>query len=119
MNEGKNKEIHERIYQFVLSVLRYIKILPRSFENQVLVAQLIRSVTSIGANDQEAAGTFTRADFAHCYTLVRKEAKESLFWLRLLGDCNSGSKFNTSRLLVEGDEIVRVVTAIIFSTKKK
>lgn len=117
MGEEKYKDIHERIYQFILSVLRYIKTLPENFENQTLIAQLIRSVTSIGANDQEAAGTFTRADFAHCYTLVRKEAKESLFWLRLLGDCNSPLKVKS--LLIEGDEIVRVVTAIIFSTKRR
>ncbi len=118
MNEVKNKDIHERIYQFILSVLRYIKTLPKNFENQTLIAQLIRSVTSIGANDQEAAGTFTRADFAHCYTVVRKEAKESLFWLRLLGDCNNSSQ-KVKSLLIEGDEIVRVVTAIIFNTKRK
>lgn len=118
MNETKNKDIHERIYQFVLSVLRYIKTLPKNFENQTLIAQLIRSVTSIGANDQEAAGTFTRADFSHCYTLVRKEAKESLFWLRLFGDCNNSPE-KVKSLLIEGDEIVRVVTAIIFSTKRK
>lgn len=118
MSDAKNKDIHERIYQFVLSVLRYIRTLPKNFENQTIIAQLIRSVTSIGANDQEASGTFTRADFAHCYTVVRKEAKESLFWLRLLGDSNNSPE-KVKSLLIEGDEIVRVVTAIIFNTKRK
>lgn len=112
------RDIHERIYQFVLEVLRLIKSLPKTFENQILIGQLTRSVTSIGANDQEADGTFTKADFIHCYTLVRKEAKESLFWIRLIGDCNPSLKEQASTLIAEGNELVSIVTAIIFNTKK-
>lgn len=111
--------IHERIYQFILKVLRFIAKLPKTFTNQQIIGQLIRSVTSMGANDQEANGTFTRADFIHCYTTVRKEGNESIFWIRLLGDCNPAF-FNEAKLLVqEGDEIVRIVTTIIFNTKKQ
>jgi len=111
-------DIHARIYAFVLEVLRFIKKYPKTFENQVLTGQLIRSVSSIGANDQEADGALTKADFVHCYTIVRKEAKESLYWIKLLSDCND-SKNSTDHLLQEGDEIIRIVTAIIFNTKKR
>jgi four helix bundle protein len=118
MNQ-KPSDIHERIYTFVVSVLRFIKAYPKTFENQVLIGQLIRSVSSIGANDQEADGALTKADFIHCYTIVRKEAKESLFWIRLLSDYNNSHKDSTDFLLKEGDEIIRIVTAIIFNTKKR
>lgn len=73
----------------------------------------------MGANDQEANGTFTRADFIHCYTIVRKEGKESLFWIRLLGDLNVSVLKEIQDLLLEGDEIIRVVTSIIQKTRKK
>lgn len=115
----QENDIHERIYQFILRTLRLIKALPKTFENQVIVGQLIRAATSMGANDQEADGTFTRADFIHCYTVVRKEGKESLFWLRLLGDCNPIFKQRMGDLTQEGDEIVHIVTSIIFKTRKK
>lgn len=111
-------DIHERIYQFILKTLHFISKVPKSYTNLQIIGQLIRSVTSMGANDQEANGTFTKADFIHCYTTVRKEGNESIFWIRLLGDCNSPLVNEAKELLKEGDEIVRIVTAIIFSTKK-
>ncbi|MDP1722391.1 MAG: four helix bundle protein [Candidatus Gottesmanbacteria bacterium] len=117
MIESKHN-IHERIYQFILRVFCFISKLPKTFTNQQILGQLIRSVTSMGANDQEANGTFTKADFIHCYTTVRKEGNESLFWIRLLGDCNPVLLDEAKVLLKEGDEIVRIVTAIIFNTKK-
>lgn len=114
-----NYDIHERIYQFILKTLRFVAKLPKTFTNQQIIGQLIRSVTSMGANDQEANGTFTRADFIHCYTTVRKEGNESIFWIRLLGDCNPGCIDEAKELVKEGDEIVRIVTTIIFNTKKQ
>jgi four helix bundle protein len=112
------RDIHERIYQFVLKVLRFENKLPRTFTNQQIIGQLSRSVTSMGANDQEANGTYTKADFTHCYTIVRKEGNESMFWIRLLGDLNPTHKSEGSELIKEGDEIIRIVTTIIYNTKQ-
>lgn len=117
MIESKHN-IHERIYQFILKVFRFISKLPKTFTNQQIIGQLIRSVTSMGANDQEANGTFTKADFIHCYTIVRKEGNESMFWIRLLGDSNPVFLNEAKELTKEGDEIIRIVTSIIFNTKK-
>jgi len=118
MSQSKH-EIHERIYKFILQVLLFIKRIPRTYENQILVGQLTRSITSMGANDQEADGAFTRPDFIHCYTLVRKEAKESLYWIRLIGDCNSSHQAVSNILTKEVDEIIRIVTSIILNTRNK
>jgi four helix bundle protein len=115
----KRIDIHERIYQFILKVLRFINKLPRTFTNQQIIGQLSRSITSMGANDQEANGTYTKADFTHCYTIVRKEGNESAFWIRLLGDMNASHKPETDILMKEADEIIRIVTTIIYNTKRK
>lgn len=73
----------------------------------------------MGANDQEANGTYTKADFTHCYTIVRKEGNESVFWIRLLGDLNPGVRKESQELMKEGDEIIRIVTTIIYNTRNK
>lgn len=118
MNE-KIQDIHERIYQFILKVFRFLSRLPKTLTNQQIIGQLSRSVTSIGANDQEANGTYTKADFIHCYTIARKEGNESLFWIRLLGDLNPASKKEADILIAEGDEIVRIITKIIYNTRQR
>lgn len=115
----KHHDIHERIYQFILKVLQFLSKIPKTYTNQQLIGQLIRSVTSMGANDQEANGTFTKADFIHCYTMVRKEGNETMFWIRLLGDTNMSYNAQSQILVNEGSELVRIVTAIIYNTKKR
>ena len=56
MVENK-REIHDRIYKFVLQVLDTIKVIPKTSENIVLIKQVVRSSASIGANALEADGS--------------------------------------------------------------
>jgi four helix bundle protein len=76
---NKQYDIYERIFKFIVMVIKFVKQLPRTEENHVIIKQILRSVTSIGANSQEADGVSSKRDFLHCFTTVRKEAKETLF----------------------------------------
>lgn len=115
----KNKNIHERIYSFVIRVLNLLKYLPKTSQNLIIISQITRSATSMGSNDQEADGTQTRKDFMHCYTMVRKEGKETNYWLRLISDTNITLKPRMVNLMQECDEIVRIVSKIIYNTRSK
>lgn len=114
---GKTYDIHQRIYTFIVRVINLVNILPKTPANQVIIAQILRSATSIGANDQEADGSLTRKDFLHKYTIVRKEAKETNFWLQLTSDTNPNLKGRMQEILVEGHEIVAIISSIINKTR--
>ena len=109
----KDYDIHERIFTFIVEVINFINLLPKTPTNLIFINQITRSVTSMGANDQEADGALTRNDFIHCFTLVRKEGKETIFWLRLIGKTNSSFASKAEKLSSEGQEIVAVVSTII------
>ena len=49
-----------------------------------LANQLLRSGTSIGANNAEASSAISKADFKSKSYIALKEARESLYWLDLL-----------------------------------
>ncbi|MBQ4277157.1 MAG: four helix bundle protein [Bacteroidaceae bacterium] len=49
-----------------------------------LCNQLLRSGTSIGANDAEATNAISKADFKSKSFIALKEARESLYWIDLL-----------------------------------
>ena len=51
--------------------------LPRTREIDILMRQLIRSATSIGANYREANRGVSRADFANKIGIIQKEAAET------------------------------------------
>ena len=49
-----------------------------------LANQLLRSGTSIGANNAEAVNAISKADFKSKSFIALKEARESLYWIDLL-----------------------------------
>ena len=49
-----------------------------------LCNQLLRSGTSIGANNAEATNAVSRQDFRSKSYIALKEARESLYWIDLL-----------------------------------
>lgn len=49
-----------------------------------LCNQLLRSGTSIGANNAEATNAISRQDFRSKSYIALKEARESLYWIELL-----------------------------------
>ncbi len=110
-------DIHARIFKFVIRVLTLTKSLPKNYENRVIVEQLMRSVTSMGANDQEANGASSRKDFCHCYTIVRKESLETYYWLSLIAELNASYKSRMAQLLQENNEIIKIVSTIVKNAK--
>jgi four helix bundle protein len=112
-------DIHDRIYRFVLRVLTFTKSISQSPQNAPIVNQLVRSATSVGANDQEADGAITRKDFIHCYVIAKKEAKETYYWLSIIADTNPNLKLRMKDLIQESKELTRIISSIIISAKKK
>jgi four helix bundle protein len=75
---------------------------------------LIRSSGSVGANYIEANESLGKADFAMRIKICRKEAKESVYWLRLLLDTNSEDFTQEGELLQkEGIELKKILSSII------
>jgi len=64
-------------------VINLIQELPKNTVGQHIGNQLMRAVTSPGANYEEACGAESRRDFCHKMGIVLKELKESRYWLRL------------------------------------
>ena len=114
----KKYDIHDRIFEFIITVIELTKILPKTPQNLIIINQIMKSVTSMGANDQEADGASSRKDFVHCYTIVRKEGKETLFWLKLIERTNPNLQLKTSPIIKEGNEIVAIVSTIISNTNR-
>ncbi|OGD88556.1 hypothetical protein A3A54_02480 [Candidatus Curtissbacteria bacterium RIFCSPLOWO2_01_FULL_39_62] len=115
----KKYDIHDRIFSFIVRVIEFLNKIPKTPTNLVFINQCTRSATSMGANDQEADGTQTKKDFVHMYTIVRKEGKETVYWVKLIENTNSERYRHESWEIVnEGNEIIAVVSTIIKNTLK-
>lgn len=114
-DEGLNQpqDIKERTFEFAVRVLKMTKYIPPSAVNKVLITQVIRSASSIGANIEEAQGAHTKSDFAHCLNISKKEARETYYWLRLIGELNPNVVKRLKLLLNENEELIKILTAIV------
>jgi len=91
-NDQNSKQIYdleERTFQFAKSVRLFVKTLPKTIANSEDGKQLIRASGSIGANYREANEALSKKDFVIRIKISRKEAKESIYWLRLIDETNN------------------------------
>ena len=79
--------------------------------------QLVRSSGSVGANYIEANESLSKKDFFMRIKICRKEAKESIYWLRLL-EVDSVDQENIKKDLIrEATELMKIFGSIIEKSK--
>lgn len=76
-----------------------------------LANQLLRSGTSIGANNAEACNAISKADFKSKSFIALKEARESLYWLDLLHRNNYLTDEQYNSIYADAEELVKILVA--------
>ena len=75
-----------------------------------LANQLLRSGTSIGANNAEATNAISKADFKSKSFIALKEARESLYWIDLLHRNGYLDDKQYASLYDDCEELVKLLT---------
>jgi four helix bundle protein len=107
-------DLEERTMVFSENIIALSKCIERSISMNPLVDQLVRSATSIGANYSEANGASSRKDFTNKISICKKEAKETLYWLRLIGKStiHPTIKDKCREMWIEDHELVLIFATI-------
>ena len=86
MMHNEPRDIKERTFEFAVRVVTLCRELDeKPGVSRTIANQLLRSGTSIGANVEEAHGSQSKPDFIAKMSIATKEARETNYWLRLLG----------------------------------
>jgi four helix bundle protein len=112
-------ELKYRTYKFSISVIKYCSVLPNSKIYQIIIDQLVRSSTSIGANIIEAQAASSKRDFIKFFEIALKSANETLYWLGLLRDAVVSDKDAVNLLISEAQEIAKILGASVLTLKHK
>ena len=83
-----------------------------------LISQIVRAGTSIGANYMEADAASTKKDFRHKISLCKKEAKETMHWLRMIAKADYEKSEKCRTLWKEAHELTLIFSAILNSKRK-
>ena len=107
----KDNVIREKSFNFALKVIDVYKEL-LAVNEFVLSKQFLRSGTSIGANVEEATAAVSRKDFIAKMAIASKEARETLYWIKLI-KYSKLTSLNLDDLILDIEELIRILTAII------
>jgi four helix bundle protein len=108
----KESIVGGKAYFFALQIIPLFQKMVGQKE-YIISKQLLRCSTSIGANIEEATAGSSRKDFSSKMAIASKEARETRYWLRLISDSNLVEGFDSSELLAEIDEIIRILTKVV------
>ena len=115
----KDNIIQIKSYAFAVRIVKVYQFLSDEKKEFTLSKQLLRSGTSIGANIEEAIGGQSEKDFYAKLTISYKEARETIYWLKLLKETDYISKNEFESLFNEADEICKILAKIIITLKGK
>ncbi|MBS1680122.1 MAG: four helix bundle protein [Bacteroidetes bacterium] len=111
-----NNVIQDKSFAFAVKVINTSKLLQSKHE-YILSKQFLKSGTSIGANIEEAIGAQSKADFISKLSIAYKEARETLYWVKLLSATEFLSMEITEDLISDAEEICRIIGKILITTK--
>lgn len=108
------RDLKKRTRQFALRVIRLCESLSAGRTADVIVRQLVRCGTSVGANYRSATRAKSPADFVAKLGIVEEECDECIYWMELLVE----ARLVEDRLLADLKEEAHQLLAIIVSSIK-
>jgi len=109
----ESKEIAERALVFAVRIIRiHHRMLVCGGAARTLGPQLLRAAASIGANLEEATAAQSKADFIAKIGIAHKEARETVYWLRLVIAAQLLPSEAVQSELDEATQITRILAAI-------
>ncbi len=114
----KESIVKNKSFEFAMKIVDLYKVMISKNE-YVLSKQLLRSGTSIGANIEEGLAGQSHRDFTHKMSISSKEARESLYWLKLIEYGKFVPEQDLNQLKKLNMELIKMLTAIVKSSQQK
>ena len=116
MKENKLVDLSK---QFAVDIINLCTEIKENRRSNVLLNQLLRSGTSIGANIHEANYAASKADFINKFQIALKECYESDYWLGLFKDTKMITEYEYYDMYEKCSKIRRLLIASVTTAKTK
>lgn len=113
MKTDKKYDLEERTFEFAKATRDFVQKIPKTVSSIEYSKQLIRSSASVGANYIEANESLGKKDFLMRIRISRKEAKESVYWLKLIDTINKDMDIARQKLVQESTELMMILSSIM------
>lgn len=115
--ENTKYNLEERTAKLGESIINFANKIPKNVTTLPLISQIVRSGTSIGANYCEADDAESKKDFIHKIGICKKEARETMHWLRMISVATPERRVEARILWQEAKELNLIFNAIVHSSR--
>jgi four helix bundle protein len=105
-------DLEERTFLFAKNTRLFVKKLETNIWNKEDIKQVVRSSGSVAANYIEANEKLGENDFLMKIRICKKEAKETILWLRLVEVQSEDLEIERTKLINEAIELKNIIGAI-------
>ena len=116
--KSKNYNLEERTARFGERIVEFAKKILKTPVTIRIIPQLVAAGTSIGANYCEADEAESKKDFRHKICIVKKEARETQHWLRMISVAVPELKPEAQELWQEAKELRLIFNSIVNKLRK-
>ena len=112
-------DLEERTAVFGEAIIDFVKSTPKNAITDVLIGQIVRCGTSVGANYCEADDAGSKKEFRYRISIAKRESRETRFFIRMIVRAEP-SLADTGRVLwQEAKELNLIFGAILRSTPRR
>jgi len=108
--------LKERTKAFSLSIIDLVEKIDYSISKKVVMNQLVRAATSVGANYRAACRARSDKEFIAKLNIVLEEVDECCFWLEIIQTKNWQ---NVDAYLKEADELTSIFVSSLKTMNQK
>ena len=105
--------------QFAVDIVNLCTEIKENRKSNVLLNQLLRSGTSIGANIHEANYASSKADFINKFQIALKECYETNYWLSLFKDTKIITQGEFDAMFSQCSKLRKLLIASITTAKSR
>ena len=114
----KDSELRNRSKALALHIIAVCDAVDTRKGRSVLVNQIVRSATSIGANIHEANYASSKADFVNKFQIALKECYETGYWLGIFKETHIITEVEYAGLYAKCSKIRKLLIASITTAKR-
>ncbi len=111
--------IREKSFAFAIRIVKLYQYLCEEKKEFVLSKQVLRCGTSIGANIEESIGGQSDKDFLSKISIAYKEARETIYWIKLLSATDVLNDKLTNSLIADAEELCKILGTIQLTVKTR
>jgi four helix bundle protein len=118
-DKSAKTEVKYRAFYLSINVIKFSCTLEKEDYLRIISSQLIRCVTSIGANIVEAKASSSKKEFLNYFQIALKSANETNYWLAMLKELLPARRNDLDKFIKEVTEISKIIGTSILTMKGK